>query len=65
MTPFEPTYAADTTKPCVSQRHVISYVLDLPFGRGKRYANDFSGFKNGLISGWGIDGVTTLQSGFQ
>ncbi len=48
----------------VSQRLVISYVLDLPFGRGRRYANDFSGFKNGLVSGWGIDGVTTFQRGF-
>jgi hypothetical protein len=48
----------------VSQRLVISYVLDLPFGRGKKYANDYTGFKNGLISGWGIDGVTTFQKGF-
>jgi hypothetical protein len=48
----------------VSQRLVISYVLDLPFGRGKKYANDFTGFKNGMVSGWGIDGVTTFQKGF-
>jgi hypothetical protein len=48
----------------VSQRLVISYVLDLPFGRGKRYANNYTGFKNGLISGWGIDGVTSFQKGF-
>jgi hypothetical protein len=48
----------------VSQRLVISYVLDLPFGRGKKYANGYSGFMNGLISGWGIDGVTTFQRGF-
>ena len=48
----------------VSQRLVISYVLDLPFGRGKKFANDYSGFKNGLVSGWGVDGVTTFQRGF-
>ena len=48
----------------VSQRLVISYVLDLPFGRGKKFANDYSGFKNGLVSGWGVDGVTTFQKGF-
>jgi hypothetical protein len=48
----------------VSQRLVISYVLDLPFGRGKKFANDFSGFKNGLVSGWGVNGVTTFQKGF-
>jgi hypothetical protein len=48
----------------ISQRLVISYVLDLPFGRGKKYANDFTGFKNGIVAGWGIDGTTTFQRGF-
>jgi hypothetical protein len=48
----------------VSQRLVISYVLDLPFGRGKAYANSFSGFANGAVSGWGVDGITTFQRGF-
>jgi Carboxypeptidase regulatory-like domain len=48
----------------ISQRLIISYVLDLPFGRGKMYANSFSGFANGAISGWGIDGITTFQKGF-
>ena len=48
----------------ISQRLVISYVLDMPFGRGKKYANDLTGFKNGLVSGWGVDGVTTFQRGF-
>ena len=48
----------------ISQRLIISYVLDLPFGRGKPYANNFSGFANGAVSGWGIDGITTFQKGF-
>jgi hypothetical protein len=48
----------------VSQRLVISYVLDLPFGRGKKFAADYSGFMNGLVSGWGLDGITTFQRGF-
>jgi hypothetical protein len=48
----------------VSQRLVISYVLDLPFGRGKRYLSGVTGFANKMISGWGIDGVTTVQTGF-
>jgi len=48
----------------VSQRLVVSYVLDLPFGRGKRYASNLSGIGNGVVSGWGIDGVTTFQRGF-
>jgi len=48
----------------VSQRLVISYVLDLPFGHGKAFANNFSGFANGAVSGWGVDGITTFQRGF-
>jgi hypothetical protein len=48
----------------VSQRLVISYVLDLPFGHGKMFANSFSGLTNGVVSGWGVDGITTFQRGF-
>jgi len=48
----------------VAQRLVINYVLDLPFGRGKKFLADTSGVTGKLVSGWGVDGVTTLQSGF-
>ncbi len=48
----------------VSQRLVISYVLDLPFGHGRAFANNMSGIANGAVSGWGIDGITTFQRGF-
>ncbi|MGB6631980.1 MAG: TonB-dependent receptor, partial [Terriglobales bacterium] len=48
----------------VPQRLVISYVLDLPFGQGRRYLSNVDGRLNSLIGGWGIDGVTTFQRGF-
>jgi hypothetical protein len=48
----------------VSQRLVISYVLDLPFGHGKKFAAGLSGAADKVVSGWGIDGVTTFQKGF-
>jgi hypothetical protein len=48
----------------VPQRLVISYVLDLPFGHGKRFMSDATGAMDKLVSGWGIDGVTTFQKGF-
>src|SRR2546421_1904407 len=48
----------------VSQRLVISYVLDLPFGRGKRFLGGVSGATGKLVSGWGLDGGTTFQRGF-
>ena len=48
----------------VPQRLVVSYVLDLPVGHGKKFASGVSGPVNKLISGWGMEGVTTLQRGF-
>ena len=48
----------------VSQRFVLSYVLDLPFGRGHRWGKDVNPVASKLISGWGINGITTLQAGF-
>src|SRR5260370_557333 len=46
-----------------SQRLVISYVLDLPFGHGKQFLSGVSGVGDKLVSGWGIDGVTIFQRG--
>jgi hypothetical protein len=48
----------------VPQRLVASYVLDLPFGHGKKYLAGLSGFANAAVSGWGVDGITTFQRGF-
>jgi len=48
----------------VSQRLVISYVLDLPFGHGKMFAAGFNGIADKAVSGWGVDGITTFQRGF-
>jgi hypothetical protein len=48
----------------VPQRLVISYVLDLPFGQGKKYLSNFGGALNNVVDGWGVDGVSTFQRGF-
>src|SRR3954447_8211967 len=47
-----------------AHRLVISYVYDLPFGKGKRMFGGVHGAADKLISGWAFNGVTTLQSGF-
>ncbi len=44
-------------------RAVISYIVDLPFGKGQAFGNDAAPVINKIISGWGINGVTTFQSG--
>jgi hypothetical protein len=48
----------------VSQRLIISYVLDLPFGHGKMFLNGSSGLVDKVVGGWGVDGITTFQRGF-
>ena len=48
----------------VRHRLVFNYVVDLPFGEGKRFGGGTSGLRRQLISGWTLNGVTTLQAGF-
>jgi len=45
------------------QRLVISYVYDLPFGKGRTFLSGASGLTDKLVSGWGINGLTTFQKG--
>ena len=43
---------------------VISAVYDLPFGRGKPYGSNWSGFVGVMASGWSVNSIFTAQSGF-
>jgi hypothetical protein len=44
-------------------RAIISYVYELPFGKGKRYLNSLNPVVDRIIGGWQINGITTLRSG--
>jgi len=44
-------------------RFVASYIVDLPFGKGKRYLANFGGVGNVFVSGWAVNGIATIQSG--
>jgi hypothetical protein len=48
----------------VPQRVQISYNLALPFGKGQMLGKGASGVSDKLISGWGLNGITTFQTGF-
>jgi hypothetical protein len=43
---------------------VLSYVLDVPVGKGRKFMHDANWFEDAAIGGWGVEGVTTLQEGF-
>jgi hypothetical protein len=45
----------------IRHRLVINYSWELPFGRGRKYAN--SGFMGKALEGWQLAGITTIQSG--
>ena len=46
------------------QRLVVSYVYDLPFGKGQQYLSSARGIADRVVAGWGINGVITFQDGF-
>jgi hypothetical protein len=48
----------------VPQRLVVSYVLDLPFGKGRKFLSGVSDGAEKIVGGWGVDGVTIFQRGF-
>jgi hypothetical protein len=47
----------------VRHRFVFSYVYDLPFGRGKRFANTASGVVNQILGNWQTTGVFSAATG--
>ena len=48
----------------VDHRLVGSFVYNLPFGSGEKFAGDATGVKNAVIGGWQVNGIYTWQRGF-
>jgi hypothetical protein len=46
-------------------RHILtlSYIYELPFGKGKPLGAGVTGFADALVSGWKVAGISTFQSG--
>src|SRR5207244_2287702 len=47
----------------ITHRFVISYLYELPFGKGRKFGTDAHWLTNLLIGGWQFNGITTYQSG--
>jgi len=43
---------------------VINGTYELPLGHGRRYFGGLSGISNAIASGWRVNSIVTLQSGF-
>ncbi len=48
----------------VPHRLAVSGIFELPFGKGRRFLTDASGFLNGVVGGWQLQAVYTYQTGF-
>jgi hypothetical protein len=46
------------------QNFVFSGIYELPFGEGKRFSTGNSIFNRYILTGWKIDGILSLHSGF-
>lgn len=44
-------------------RAVVSYLWELPFGRGKRFLGSLRGLPSHVIGGWQVNGIASLRSG--
>lgn len=49
--------------PDLRQRFTASYLYELPFGKGRKFAAKSSALFNGALGGWDVAGITTAQSG--
>ncbi|MBK5295496.1 MAG: TonB-dependent receptor [Acidobacteriia bacterium] len=58
---YNPKYNRGLEANDLPHRIVISHLYELPFGKGKRWAN--SGFGSHILGGWQWNGITILQSG--
>lgn len=48
----------------VRHRAVVSFVWELPFGRGRAFGSNWNRFLDAVAGGWRASGVMTFQSGF-
>jgi hypothetical protein len=46
------------------QRLVVSYLYQLPIGKGEKLLSNAGPVTNAIIGGWGLNGITTFQEGF-
>jgi hypothetical protein len=47
----------------IAHRFVISYLYELPFGKGRAFGGGAPGWANALIGGWQFNGITNFMSG--
>jgi outer membrane receptor protein involved in Fe transport len=47
----------------VREHFVAAQMMELPFGRGKRFLKNINGLGDAVLGGWQLNSITTLQTG--
>ena len=47
----------------IHQRFVVSYIYQLPIGRGRMIGGNMPKWEDNVIGGWQVNGITTVQGG--
>lgn len=48
----------------LKHRFVYSTLVDLPFGKGRKFGSNLTGVANALVGNWQTNAIVTLQTGF-
>ncbi|WP_446743179.1 carboxypeptidase regulatory-like domain-containing protein [Silvibacterium acidisoli] len=60
---FDPMADYAVSSQDIRSRFIMSYVYELPFGRGRQYGGNISHWEDLAVGGWQVNGITTLQGG--
>ncbi len=60
--PFNLSQEKSVSNQDVPQNFVLSYIYELPVGKGKKFLNK-GGFANAVLGGWSVSGIQTYHSG--
>jgi hypothetical protein len=63
ISPYERGRNKSLSSGDVPQAFTASFVYDLPFGNGKRFAPNARGFANAVVGGWRTSGILRINSG--
>lgn len=60
---YAPNLEHGPVAPDLRHRLSVSYLYEIPVGRGRQFLNDARGVVDGFLGGWQIAGITAAQSG--
>jgi Carboxypeptidase regulatory-like domain len=60
---YRPDLEHGPVTPDLHHRFTISYLYELPVGRGRRFLGNAGGISDAFLGGWQVAGITTAQSG--